>query len=153
MSVDKFGRISSYSRGMVGRVRGERGPQGVPGERGLEGEPGPPGLQGPQGPPGLGFNLTNSRDYDMNNKNIKNLKVPFEDEDAVNKKYVDVLKGDISNLHEELVKFKLDVITGFDTILRALGPQAMFMSEADFEKFKAKIIQETEHLKRELENV
>lgn len=153
MSVDKFGRISSYSRSMVSRVRGERGPQGVPGERGLEGEPGPPGLQGPQGPPGLGFNLTNSGDYDMNNKNIKCLNEPFDDEDAVNKKYVDVLKRDISNLHEKLVKFKIDVIVAFDKILSALGPQAISMSEADFKKFKAKIIQEIEHLNRELENV
>lgn len=60
MSLDKFGRFSKD-----GAKGGERGP------------------------PGIGFFLSSSGDYDINNKRIINLRDPLEDKDAVTKSYFD----------------------------------------------------------------
>ena len=45
---------------------------------------GPPGVPGAPGAPGIGFNLTNSGDYDIQNKRLTNVSDPIEDQDAVN---------------------------------------------------------------------
>lgn len=79
MSVDKFGRIStSSSRGVVRNVRGERG---------------------------VGFNLTVDGDYDMQMKNLKNLKIPMGVNDAATKKYVD---DEVAEIRKELIPIKED---------------------------------------------
>lgn len=62
MSVDKFGRSIHVGRSRVMR-----------------------------GPPGIGFKLTTSRDYDIENKRLKNVYYPIEEFDACTKKYADEL--------------------------------------------------------------
>lgn len=60
MTFDKFGRSSfSANRGIV------------------------------RNQPGIGFKLTNTGDYDMENKVLKNLKSPLDANDASTKEYVD----------------------------------------------------------------
>lgn len=78
MSVDKFGRYSYRTP--------PRGP------RGKQGESGPPGLQGERGlpgPAGEGFLKTESGDFNMNWKRLKNIQLPHEEGDAATKNYVD----------------------------------------------------------------
>lgn len=93
MSVDKFGR-SKFGKSI------NSGPRGPPGPSGSQ------GLQGPPGVPGEGFVLTSNKDYDMQLKNIKYLADPQEDEDAVNKSYVDFiskyLKFEIVKAHSDM---------------------------------------------------
>lgn len=60
MTVDKFGR-SSFTN-----------------NKGLS-----------RGQPGIGFKLTSKGDYDMENKVLKNLKLPVDNNDGVPKLYVD----------------------------------------------------------------
>lgn len=78
MSVDKFSRFSNRTppRGPRGK-QGEQGPPGVQGERGLP------------GPSGEGFLKTESGDYNIHFKRLKNVQEPQEQEDATTKKYVD----------------------------------------------------------------
>ncbi|XP_055906379.1 uncharacterized protein LOC129941699 [Eupeodes corollae] len=78
MSVDKFGSFSNSTspRGPRGK-QGEQGPPGVQGERGLP------------GPAGKGFLKTESGDYNIHLKRLKNVQEPQEQEDAATKKYVD----------------------------------------------------------------
>lgn len=45
--------------------------------------------RGQRGLPGVGFKLTASGDYDMENKQLKNLKNPTDNQDACTKAYTD----------------------------------------------------------------
>lgn len=72
MSVDKFGR---HSRSRV---------------------------SGPRGLPGIGFNLTQTNDFDLKFKRITNLGEAIDKSDATTKNYVD---GEIKRLWEEMQNF------------------------------------------------
>lgn len=98
MSVDKFGRFSK--KGKFGPT-GDRGPRGLPGERG------PPGEQGVQG---IGFKLTSNGDYNLNYKNIKNVKSPQDKEDAVNKIYVDDLADKTVHFSNSYADAKIQLV-------------------------------------------
>ena len=58
---------------------------------------------GEAGPPGVGFKLTASGNYDIQNKRLENVAQPLKDSDATTKKYVDdIFKSDI-NVHGKKV--------------------------------------------------
>lgn len=100
MSVDKFGRYSYRTP-----PRGPRGKQGEPGPSGLQGERGFPG------PAGEGFLKTESGDYNLTFKRLKNIQDPQEQGDAANKKYVD-------NVNEQLREYiKYEVVEKFEKLL------------------------------------
>ena len=78
MAIDKFGRTPKR----IGAA-GERGPRGAVGEKGPIGPRGPPGITG------MGFLLNEHGNYNMKQKRLKNVGMPWEDTDAASKAYVD----------------------------------------------------------------
>lgn len=117
MSVDKFGRISTGSRGVVRNVRGERG---------------------------IGFNLTKEGDYDMQMKNLKNLNLPMGIHDAATKKYVD---DSVEEIRKELILIREDEKSRFfnrkvyvdakiDEMGKELVSQKRYIDSADIQRKK-----------------
>lgn len=85
MTLDKFGRS-------IKRSKLERGP---------------PGLRGKDGEAGIGFLLTSDKNYDLQMKSIKNLQSPKEDDDAVNKKYVDDVYKNFMDLSHSYIESQI----------------------------------------------
>lgn len=132
MNIDKFGRVP--------KTRGNIGPKGPKGDQGVSGSQGPPGIQGPtgekgltgiQGPvgergiagikgtAGIGFHVTESGDYDIKLKKLRNCLSPEDLHDATNKMYVDErvtqLKSSIDKVQNVLNKLNF-IVNEDDTI-------------------------------------
>lgn len=137
MSVDKFGRFSK--RGQFGPA-GERGP------------PGPAGERGPPGAAGVGYSLTQSGDYDVNNKSIKNLSFPKDTNDAVPKFYIDEELTSLKDILKQLFQLMLNAYKAINVITnKNLNADFFNISESEFKKLKEGIKNEISNLELEIQ--
>lgn len=149
MSVDKFGRFSK--RVQFGRA-GDRGPPGPAGERG---PPGPVGERGPPGPPGLpgvGYSLTQSGDYDVNNKSIKNLSFPNDISDAVPRFYIDEELTALKDLLKHVFQLILNAYKAINLLTnKNLNADSFNISKSEFENLKEGLKSEISNLELEIQ--
>ncbi|XP_037906093.1 short-chain collagen C4-like [Hermetia illucens] len=120
MGVDKFGRFSNDTGGGKRGLQGLQGPPGPQGPQGPIGQQGPSGPRGPEGKSGkdglqglhgAGFNKTESGDYNIKFKQLKNLGEPVEDADASTKNYVNINIEKLKEYIDRQIQLELDELT------------------------------------------
>lgn len=124
MSVDKFGRQSNS------RLR----------------------TAGQRGPPGVGFNVTESGDYDIDKKRLTNVAAPLHDTDATNRVYVEKLFTSLNNAVKATTYDPLNV--KLQTLQSDLGTirKSIATLEKNFQTLKEAISQTEKKLGAQTQN-